>query len=104
MTGAIIPTLMHRNQSKLRSQACSSESSTEMGELLGSPRVAPLFPFCRRNFSHIYIYIYIYIWNLFDLHPYFPVGCRAKVRKLFRMASRVRELVGPIGGRESCIG
>ena len=82
MTGAIIPTLMHRNQSKLRSQACSSESSTEMGELLGSPRVAPLFPFCRRNFSHIYIYIYIYIyiWNLFDLYPYLPgwVSCKGE--------------------------
>ena len=97
MTGAIIPTLMHRNQSKLRSQACSSESSTEMGELLGSPRVAPLFPFCRRNFSHIYGIYLIYIRICL-------VGCRAKARKLFQMGSGVRELVGPIGGRESCTG
>ena len=41
--GAIIPALMHRIPSELRSQACSGESSTRMGDLLGSPRVAPLF-------------------------------------------------------------
>ena len=29
-----------------------------MGDLLGSPCVAPLFPFSGRNFFHIYIYIY----------------------------------------------
>ena len=43
MTGAIIPALMHRIPSELRSQACSGEGSTRMGDLLGSPRVAPLF-------------------------------------------------------------
>ena len=41
--GAIIPALMHRIPSELRSQACLGESSTKMGDLLGSPRVAPLF-------------------------------------------------------------
>ena len=34
---------MHRIPSELRSQACSGESSTGMGDPLGSPRVAPLF-------------------------------------------------------------
>ena len=43
MTGAIIPALMHRIPSELRSLACLGESSTRMGDLLGSPRVAPLF-------------------------------------------------------------
>ncbi|KAK8540316.1 hypothetical protein V6N12_046603 [Hibiscus sabdariffa] len=43
MTGAIIPALMHRIPSELRSQACLGESSTRIGDLLGSPRVAPLF-------------------------------------------------------------
>ncbi|KAK8705004.1 hypothetical protein V6N13_048615 [Hibiscus sabdariffa] len=43
MTGAIIPALMHRIPSELRSEACLGESSTRMGDLLGSPRVAPLF-------------------------------------------------------------
>ena len=41
--GAIIPALMHRIPSELRSSACLGESSTRMGDLLGSPRVAPLF-------------------------------------------------------------
>ncbi|KAK9192586.1 hypothetical protein WN944_003279 [Citrus x changshan-huyou] len=40
--GATIPALMHRIPSELRSQACLGESSTKMGDLLGSPRVAPL--------------------------------------------------------------
>ena len=39
---AIIPALMHRIPSELRSQACLGESSTRMGDPLGSPRVAPL--------------------------------------------------------------
>ena len=43
--GAIIPALMHRNPSELRSQACLGESSTGMGDPLGSPRVAPLLIF-----------------------------------------------------------
>src|SRR3954469_16991132 len=41
-SGAIIPALKHRIPSELRSQACLGESSTRMGDLLGSPRVAPL--------------------------------------------------------------
>ena len=40
MTGAIIPALMHRIPSELRSEACLGESSTTMGDLLRSPRVA----------------------------------------------------------------
>ncbi|MED6154195.1 hypothetical protein PIB30_109889 [Stylosanthes scabra] len=34
---------MHLIPSELRSEACLGESSTRMGDLLGSPRVAPLF-------------------------------------------------------------
>src|SRR3954470_2702939 len=41
-SGAIIPALKHRIPSELRSSACLGESSTRMGDLLGSPRVAPL--------------------------------------------------------------
>ena len=67
-----------------------------MGDLLGSPRVALLFTFSRRNFFHIYI------WNLFDLCPYFLVGCRINAMKQFQMGSGVGKLVGPIRGRESC--
>ncbi|KAL9411455.1 hypothetical protein AB3S75_045118 [Citrus x aurantiifolia] len=40
--GATIPALMHRIPSELRSLACLGESSAKMGDLLGSPRVAPL--------------------------------------------------------------
>ena len=43
MTSAIIPVLVHRIPSELRSQACLGESSTRMGDLLGIPSVAPLF-------------------------------------------------------------
>ncbi|KAL9429661.1 hypothetical protein AB3S75_031474 [Citrus x aurantiifolia] len=42
LMGATIPALMHRIPSELRSKACLGESSTKMGDLLGSPRVAPL--------------------------------------------------------------
>ena len=45
MTDAIIPALTHRIPSELRSQACLGESSTRMGDPLGSPRVASLFFF-----------------------------------------------------------
>ena len=45
LTGAIIPALMHRIPSELRCEACLGESSTRMGDLPGSPRVAPLFYF-----------------------------------------------------------
>ena len=40
MSDAIIPALKHRIPSELRSKACLGESSTRMGDLLGSPRVA----------------------------------------------------------------
>ena len=40
MTGAIIPALMHRTPSELRSEACLGESSTIMGDFLGSRLVA----------------------------------------------------------------
>ena len=43
MTGAIIPALVNWISSELRNKACSGESNTRMGDLLGSPRVAPLF-------------------------------------------------------------
>src|SRR5688572_2537108 len=49
--GAIIPALMHRIPSELRSKACLGESSTRMGDHLGSPRVAPLFPVFEFLFS-----------------------------------------------------
>ena len=41
MAGAIIPTLMHQIPSELRNEGCLGESSTWMGDLLGSPRVHP---------------------------------------------------------------
>ena len=40
MSDAIIPALKQRIPSKLQSLACLGESSTRMGDLLGSPRVA----------------------------------------------------------------
>ena len=41
---AIIPALMHRIPSELRSLACLGESNTRMSDILGSPRVGtPLF-------------------------------------------------------------
>ena len=40
---AIIPALMHRIPSELRIYACLGESSTTMGDLLGSRCFAPLF-------------------------------------------------------------
>ena len=43
LSGAIIPALMHRIPSELRSEACLGVSSIRMGDPLGSPRVAPLF-------------------------------------------------------------
>ena len=42
---AIIPALMHLISLELCSEACLGESSTRKGDLLGSPRVAPLLPF-----------------------------------------------------------
>ncbi|KAK8540309.1 hypothetical protein V6N12_046596 [Hibiscus sabdariffa] len=44
--------LMHRIPVELRSEACLSESSTRMGDLLGSPRVAPLFLVWERPFQY----------------------------------------------------
>ena len=45
LTGAIIPALMLRIPSELCSEACLGESSIRMGDLPGSPRVAPFFIF-----------------------------------------------------------
>ncbi|KAF3454949.1 hypothetical protein FNV43_RR05397 [Rhamnella rubrinervis] len=40
MSGAIIPALMHQIPLELRSYVCLGESSTRMGDLLGSPLIA----------------------------------------------------------------
>src|ERR1044072_7161738 len=45
LTGPIITALMNRILSELRSSVSLGERSTRMGDLLGSPRVAPLFLF-----------------------------------------------------------
>ena len=45
MSDAIIPALKHRIPLELRSKAWLGESSTRMGDLVGSPRVASLFYF-----------------------------------------------------------
>src|ERR1044072_4167262 len=59
LTGTIIPALMHRIPSELRSEVCLGESSTRMGDLLGSPRVAPLF-----------LFLLFFLLNLFYFHHY----------------------------------
>ncbi|KAI3681275.1 hypothetical protein L6452_36065 [Arctium lappa] len=45
ISGAIIPALIHRIPSELRygKSSCLGESSTRMGDPMGSPSVAPLF-------------------------------------------------------------
>src|SRR5690606_21928524 len=55
LMGAIIPALMHRIPSELCSQAGLGDSSTRMGDLPGSPRVAPLFLifFCPKRVSSL---------------------------------------------------
>ena len=40
-TGSIVPALMHRIPLEFRSEPCLGENSTKMGDLFGSPRVAP---------------------------------------------------------------
>ena len=47
MAGAIILTLMHRIPLELYSETCLGESSTRMGDLLGTPCVAPLLLFLK---------------------------------------------------------
>ncbi|KAK8540322.1 hypothetical protein V6N12_046609 [Hibiscus sabdariffa] len=75
MTGAIIPALMHRIPSELRSQACLGESSTRMGDLLGSPRVAPLFLnfAVKRAWARV-VLGWVTSWEVLVLHPYFWFG------------------------------
>ena len=53
-TGPIISPLIHRIPSELRSEPWLGESSTKMGVLLGSPRVAPppFAIFLRRRYGH----------------------------------------------------
>src|SRR3954470_17305057 len=59
-SGAIMPALKHRIPSELRNYAFLGESSTRMGDLLGSPRVAPLL-FALRFEPH------------FSIHSFFVV-------------------------------
>ncbi|KAK8540310.1 hypothetical protein V6N12_046597 [Hibiscus sabdariffa] len=76
MMGAIIPALMHRIPSELRSQACLGESSTRMGDLLGSPRVAPLF-LVNSAVNRAWVRVelgWVTSWVVLVLHPYFWFG------------------------------
>ena len=57
MLGVIIPTLMNRILSKQRLE----ESSTKLGDNLGSSRVAPIFYFFYSLFLFIYLFIIIII-------------------------------------------
>ncbi|KAL0283475.1 UNVERIFIED_CONTAM: hypothetical protein Sradi_7227100 [Sesamum radiatum] len=60
--GAIIPALMHRIPSELRSQACLGESSTRMGDPLGSPRVAPLFANLSSRLSSHQLFLFFFFF------------------------------------------
>ncbi|KAK8540319.1 hypothetical protein V6N12_046606 [Hibiscus sabdariffa] len=75
MMGAIILALMHRIPSELCSQACLGESSTRMGDLLGSPRVAPIVLNSRvkRAWARV-ILGWVTSWEVLVLHPYFWFG------------------------------
>ncbi|KAK8705013.1 hypothetical protein V6N13_048624 [Hibiscus sabdariffa] len=75
MTGAIIPALMHRIPSELGSQACLVESSIRMGDLLGSPPVAPLFlnSAAKRAWARV-VLGWVTSWEVLVLHPYFWFG------------------------------
>ncbi|KAK8705018.1 hypothetical protein V6N13_048629 [Hibiscus sabdariffa] len=75
MTDAIIPELMHRIPSELRSQACLDDSSTRMGDILGSPRVAPLFlnSAVKRASARVVVGC-VTSWEVLVLHPYFLFG------------------------------
>ncbi|KAL0293902.1 UNVERIFIED_CONTAM: hypothetical protein Scaly_3133500 [Sesamum calycinum] len=53
---------MHRIPSELRSQACLGESSTRMGDPLGSPRVAPLFANLSSRFSSLLLFIFFFFF------------------------------------------
>ena len=57
MVGVIIPAPMHRIPPELHSEALLGESSTSMGDILGSPRVAPLLPFYD-GISMVYVRIF----------------------------------------------
>ena len=58
--GAIIPALMHRIPSELRSYACLGESTTRMGDPLGSPCVASLFLRVRSFFFSVQL---VLMWS-----------------------------------------
>ncbi|KAK8540339.1 hypothetical protein V6N12_046626 [Hibiscus sabdariffa] len=75
MTGAIIPALMHGIPSELRSLACLGESSTRMGDLLGSRRVAPLFlnSAFKRAWARI-VLGWVTSGEVLELHVYFWFG------------------------------
>ncbi|KAF7834417.1 hypothetical protein G2W53_009276 [Senna tora] len=51
MTGAIIPALMHRSHQNSEVKRAWARVVTRMGDLLGSPRVAPLFVFFRTPYG-----------------------------------------------------
>ncbi|KAL0295880.1 UNVERIFIED_CONTAM: hypothetical protein Scaly_3084300 [Sesamum calycinum] len=82
--GAIIPALMHRIPSELRSQACLGESSTRMGDW----EVLVLHPFLRTSppvfqvFCSFFSYLFIFFGAL--SHPY-------------RSLREIRELPGRMG-------
>ncbi|KAL0283477.1 UNVERIFIED_CONTAM: hypothetical protein Sradi_7227300 [Sesamum radiatum] len=53
---------MHRIPSELRSQACLGESSTRMGDPLGSPRVAPLFANLTSRLSSHQLFLFFFFF------------------------------------------
>jgi len=54
---------MHQIPSELRSQTCSGESSTRMGDLLGSPRVAPLVSLFSIIFLPLLLLLFFYYFS-----------------------------------------
>ncbi|KAL0283476.1 UNVERIFIED_CONTAM: hypothetical protein Sradi_7227200 [Sesamum radiatum] len=55
---------MHRIPSERRSQACLGESSTRMGDPLGSPRVAPLFANLTSRLSSHQLFLFFFFCAL----------------------------------------
>src|SRR4051812_1157253 len=65
MSDSIIPALKHRFPSHALTNSCLGESSTRMGDLLGSPRVAFLFFFIASRDDGVWAKEY-FIFIVFD--------------------------------------
>lgn len=79
----IIPALSHWIPSELGNQSCLEESSAGMGDLLGSPRVAPILKLHKKTAAMVIFFLPIQLYLVTLISCFLARSCMRMLDSLY---------------------